>query len=103
MNKDAFDVQSMRMVFFLMLKDFLVPAYLSIRDKPDENMTSLNDYFDAEEYLYQIADFDDLHKETYVNFAEHLIESNSFSHFMDGYIHDDIMNFDLVNSILCQN
>lgn len=84
-----------------MLKDFLVPAYLSIKDKPDENMSSLNDYFDSEDYLDQIADFDDLHKESYTYFASRLIESNSFSHFMDGYLHDEIMNFDLVNSILC--
>lgn len=36
-----------------------------------------------------------------MGFAECLVQSRSFSHFMDGYIHDDIMNFDLANSILC--
>ena len=36
-----------------------------------------------------------------VMFANQLLVSRSFVHFMDGYICDDIMNFDLVNSILC--
>lgn len=35
-----------------------------------------------------------------VNFASMLVESQSFVHFMDGYIHNDLMNFDLANSIL---
>lgn len=29
-----------------------------------------------------------------------MVQSRSFVHFMDGYLHDDIMNFDLCNSIL---
>jgi broad-specificity NMP kinase len=45
--------------------------------------------------------FDEVKAQRSIRFAQSLIESQSFVHFMDGYICDDIMNFDLANSILC--
>lgn len=36
-------------------------------------------------------------------FAEKLLNSTSFIRFIDGYLEEDITNFDIVNSILCNN
>ena len=37
----------------------------------------------------------------YIRFAKRLCISQSFADFIDGYLEEKLMNFDLVNSILC--
>jgi hypothetical protein len=44
---------------------------------------------------------DDFDNNEYFNFGKSLVESVTFVRFMDGYIDKEILNFDLVNSILC--
>lgn len=44
---------------------------------------------------------DDNDNNEYYKFGRSLVESVTFVRFMDGYIDNEILNFDLVNSILC--
>jgi len=44
---------------------------------------------------------EELDNNEYFTFGKSLVESVSFVRFMDGYIDKEILNFDLVNSILC--
>jgi len=64
--------------------------------------TSLYKFFDKNGYLFYIEEHTpDCRAEEYVRFAQLLLETNCFTHFMDGYTSEDLENFDLVNSILC--
>ena len=86
---------------FTMLTPYLIPAYQCI-DTSIDNPNSMQDFFDKDEYLSTIRDnCDELQMHKSIKFAEALIASPCFAHFMDGYLVDDVMNFDQVNSILC--
>ena len=63
----------------------------------------MKDYFDIEAYIdYFDEHTDEYETYKYIKFAQCLVETIGFAHFMDGYLEDDIVNFDLVNSILCE-
>jgi hypothetical protein len=51
--------------------------------------------------LKDYCPIEDLKNNEYFIFGKSLVESVSFVRFMDGYIDKEILNFDLVNSILC--
>ena len=94
-------VMEIREVFFAMITPFLHPAYKAIK-KSVQDPRNLGDFFDKDEYLENIkANCDEQMVDKSITFAKALIESRSFVHFMDGYLVDEIMNFDQVNSILC--
>ena len=98
-------IVQIREAVFRMLEPYLTPAYLAIRIRDKTKVPkNLNDYFRREDYedlLQETLPEDGRIAHKYLNFARRLLESRSFVHFMDGFIEDQIMNFDLVNSILC--
>jgi hypothetical protein len=61
----------------------------------------LNDFWNAESYLEHIEE-NFLPADEYLVFAKSLSFRRSFTHFMDGFIDEIVVNFDLCNSILCQ-
>jgi hypothetical protein len=69
---------------------------------------NLTDFFQEELFIEIVKeeseesrDSDSYNIKKATNFATQLLTSRSFVHFMDGYLSDDVTNFDLVNSILC--
>lgn len=106
-DEDNFNVESIRAIFFTMLTPFLTSAYLAI-DLTKRDPRNVTEFFSAEMYFDCIRDEYSDHDmaesaklDRAIQFAQALVQTRSFSHFMDGYIHDEIMNFDLTNSILC--
>lgn len=102
-DQELMEVNTIREMFFTILKPYLTAAFLAINTKVP-NPKNMDEYFQAELYLKHLqenSDDNELKKKKFVNFGKRLMKSGSFTQFMDGYIEDDIMNFDLVNSILC--
>ena len=101
-NKETYIVQQIRELFFNELAAFLKPAYLSI-DLSIPNPENLYQYFKREKYLDYLQDETDPdYSFKYIKFAKDLLDTKCFAHFMDGYLEEDVVNFDLVNSILCE-
>mmetsp|Transcript_30244 Transcript_30244/g.46246 ORF Transcript_30244/g.46246 Transcript_30244/m.46246 type:complete len:176 (-) Transcript_30244:5273-5800(-) len=100
-DRENYIVQSIRNLFFSKFLPFIKPAYLAINTvKPFPK--NMHEYWSSTEYIEYITDNTDPNQvNEYVYFARRLLVSRSFVHFMDGYIEDQVVNFDLVNSILC--
>ena len=100
-DQENMKVNSIREIFFNIMMPFITPAYQSIQTNV-QNPKNMDDYFDLDYYLMLIEDYSGIDRQDkYIAFAKQLTMSGSFSQFMDGYLQDDVMNFDLVNSILC--
>ena len=95
--------KTIREVFFSQFIPFLKYAYKNIEPINDDPKNGLQ-FFDKDNYLEDLRDncpYDDNNNNEYYNFGKSLVETVTFVRFMDGYIDKEILNFDLVNSILC--
>ena len=79
---------------------YLKPAFTSI-NKQISKAKNLYDFWDQNEFLEEIEE-NNCPSIEYITFAKRLCQSRSFIHFMDGYIDDTLVNFDLCNSIMCR-
>ena len=78
---------------------FLEAAYKTIKPKK-QSPKFLSEFWNKKSYFEYIEEnFEPPHE--YIKFAESLIAGTSFTRFMDGFIFDDLSNFDVCNSILC--
>ena len=89
-------IMEIRQVFFSMFKKFLIAAFNSIKSE-EEDPSNLNDYWDQDYFFQELEDLDDWYAETgmdpnsnetktYQLFGRQLVQSQSFVHFMDGYL-----------------
>ena len=62
-----------------------------------------SDFFDEAKYMRIIEsnNQDESKKMLEKEFAQRLCKSTSFTRFLDGYLEEDVTNFDMTNSILC--
>jgi hypothetical protein len=89
-------------IFGHCFQPFLVQAYLSIRPiKKYKQLKSLNDFWNKQTFLENLECNNDPPEE-YTAFGELLCSRLCFTHFMDGYLDQDVVNFDLCNSYLCR-
>ena len=100
-DPENFVIQQIRECVFEKFLPFLKPAYLVI-DQNVEKPRKMQDYWNQNQYEQIIKDqCDPSQTAEYLNFAKRLCVSQSFADFIDGFLEEKLMNFDLVNSILC--
>ena len=90
---------SIRECMFNHFIPYLKPAFTCI-DTNVEKAKNLYDFWNEQEFLEEIEE-NNLPSAEYLAFAKKLCASRSFIHFMDGYIDETLVNFDLCNSIMC--
>ena len=89
-------IMEIRHVLFSTFKKFLIAAYQSIKVDA-EDPQNLNDFWDQEEFFQYLEDLDESYADTsmdpnndanktYQLFGRQLVQSQSFVHYMDGYL-----------------
>ena len=81
-----------------------MPAFHTINTEV-QAPRNLDHYFDKELYIENLTEavedqLNYVQLERTLNFATLLANTATFAHFMDGYIDEEIMNFDITNCIL---